>query len=209
MGIKERREREKLELREAILAAACQIAASEGWSGVSIRKIADRIEYSPPMVYEYFEDKDDLLYTLMIEGFRQLYLRLRAARLAAGQPDQAVLDMALAYWQFSADSPELYQVMHGLDGVKFCEVMDSEKAPEFSAPGVEVIEALTAWGQANRFSLEAPTTMLYVMWGALHGLVALQMGGRIQVSSGQMRELVQDTMRTLMRGWQYRLQPTE
>src|SRR5215510_7462890 len=108
MGIKERREREKLEVRKAILDAACQIAASEGWSAVSIRKIADRIEYSPPMVYEYFKDKDDLLYTLMVEGFRQLGVRLREVRLAAAKPEQALLDVGLAYWQFSVDSPELY-----------------------------------------------------------------------------------------------------
>ena len=57
-------------MKQAILAAARDIAAQEGWQAVTIRKVADRIEYSPPMIYEHFENKDAVLLELMREGFR-------------------------------------------------------------------------------------------------------------------------------------------
>jgi len=70
MGIEERRDRERQEMKQAILAAARDIAAQEGWQAVTIRKVADRIEYSPPMIYGHFENKDAVLLELMREGFR-------------------------------------------------------------------------------------------------------------------------------------------
>jgi AcrR family transcriptional regulator len=57
-------------MKQAILAAARDIAAQEGWQAVTIRKVADRIEYSRPMIYEHFENKDAVLLELMREGFR-------------------------------------------------------------------------------------------------------------------------------------------
>jgi len=201
VGIKERREREKLEVREAILEAAREIAAAEGWSAVSIRKIAERIEYSPPMVYEHFDDKDDLLYALMVDGFGKLYQRVHAARVAAPNPHQALIEMAIAYWQFSVDSPELYQVMNGLDGVQFCAADASHQAPEFSAAGRDVIEALTDWGRAEQLTFDYPEDMLAIVWGTLHGVVALAMGNRIQLSADKTRDLVVKAVQTLIAGW--------
>src|SRR5215831_17182373 len=61
MGFKERRDRERTEMRQAILHAASEIAAQEGWHAVTIRRVAERIEYSPPTIYEYFESKEALL----------------------------------------------------------------------------------------------------------------------------------------------------
>src|SRR6266849_4709924 len=72
VGSKQRRERECQELRQAILSAARDIAAREGWQEVTIRKIAEAIEYTPPIIYEYFASKEALLLELLREGFRQV-----------------------------------------------------------------------------------------------------------------------------------------
>ncbi|MBD0354009.1 MAG: helix-turn-helix transcriptional regulator, partial [Rubrobacteraceae bacterium] len=69
MGIKERRERQRRELRSSILSAAREIASEEGWGAVTIRKIAGRIEYSPPMLYGYFDSKEDILLELVRMGY--------------------------------------------------------------------------------------------------------------------------------------------
>ena len=61
MGVKERRAREKELLRRQILSAARELFVNEGYESVSMRKIAERIEYSPTTIYLYFEDKADLL----------------------------------------------------------------------------------------------------------------------------------------------------
>lgn len=81
MASKERREREKKELKQNILLAARSIASSEGWQSVTIRKIANQIEYSPPTIYEHFASKEAILLELMLEGNRLLLSQLQAATL--------------------------------------------------------------------------------------------------------------------------------
>ena len=72
MGIKERQERDREAVRRAILDAARDLFVSEGYDNVSIRKIAERIEYSPAAIYGYFPSKDDIFFALAEEGFRLL-----------------------------------------------------------------------------------------------------------------------------------------
>ena len=71
MGIKERQERDRRH-RHAILTAARELFVTEGYRNVSMRKIADRIEYSPAAIYGYFPSKDDIFFALAEEGFREL-----------------------------------------------------------------------------------------------------------------------------------------
>src|SRR4026209_700411 len=72
MGIKERQERDREAVRRAILDAARELFVAEGFQNVSIRKIAERIEYSPAAIYGYFPSKDDIFFELAEEGFRLL-----------------------------------------------------------------------------------------------------------------------------------------
>src|SRR5207244_10630367 len=72
MGIKERHERDRQAVRRAILDAARDLFVSQGYQNVSIRKIAERIEYSPAAIYGYFPSKDDIFFALAEEGFRLL-----------------------------------------------------------------------------------------------------------------------------------------
>src|SRR5262245_46734582 len=72
MGIKERQERDREAIRRGILDAARDLFVAEGYQNVSIRKIAERIEYSPAAIYSYFSSKDDIFFALAEEGFRLL-----------------------------------------------------------------------------------------------------------------------------------------
>src|SRR5499426_3398208 len=72
MGIKERQERDREAVRRAILDAARELFTAEGYQNVSIRKIAERIEYSPAAIYSYFPSKDDIFFALAEEGFHLL-----------------------------------------------------------------------------------------------------------------------------------------
>ncbi|GEM_PF-358402 len=114
MGVKERRERERHEMRRAILGAASEIASREGWQAVTIRRVAEKIEYSPPTIYEYFESKEEIVIELLRDGFRRLLAEMRAAREAHADPEEALVAMALAYWEFAWKQPALYQGMNGL-----------------------------------------------------------------------------------------------
>src|SRR5512143_3975970 len=86
MGVKERREREKLETRDKILDAARELFITRGYEGVSMRKVAEKIEYSPTAIYVHFADKEDLFHQLCQEDFA----RLAAVFHGAGMPSDPV-----------------------------------------------------------------------------------------------------------------------
>src|SRR5712671_2392567 len=91
MGIKERQERDREAVSRAILDAARELFVTEGYGNVSIRKIAERIEYSPAAIYGYFPSKDDIFFALAEEGFRLLG-EPEPADESAGPPTLAPLD---------------------------------------------------------------------------------------------------------------------
>ena len=119
MGIKERRQRQRETLRSGILNAAREIASAEGWQAVTIRKIAALIEYSPPVIYEYFDSKEDLLLELVRMGYAGQLEAVESAAGASDGPEEALLGMGRAWLRFALDSPDLYQAMYGLGGVSF------------------------------------------------------------------------------------------
>ncbi|MEO7910532.1 MAG: TetR/AcrR family transcriptional regulator [Roseiflexaceae bacterium] len=211
MGTKERRDRERQELRQAILAASREIAAREGWQAVSIRKVAERIEYSPPTIYEHFASKEALLLELMREGFRLLMERVQAGSSSAAAPEARIMAVALAYWNFAWDYPELYQVMHGLGGVPFAfdpEVDAADNAPNLSDPGhfsseakavfqftMDALKDLVGGGEQDCEQREAS---VHILWATLHGLVALTMAGRIDGRRAQAAGLVERAVRAFL-----------
>ena len=114
MGIKERQHRDREAVRRAILDAARELFVAEGFQNVSIRKIAERIEYSPAAIYGYFPSKDDIFFSLAEEGFRLL-----------GDPASVRTDPALenvppldriraVFWrvyEFSREQPQYFALM--------------------------------------------------------------------------------------------------
>ncbi|HMA37182.1 MAG TPA: TetR/AcrR family transcriptional regulator [Chloroflexia bacterium] len=168
MGSKERRERQKQELREGILAAALRIASAEGWQAVTMRKVAELIEYSPPTIYEYFESKDAILGTLAQEGFRKLRERLETA--GAGGAGAPMVRLALAYCAFAWEHPQLYQVMFGMGGA-ICR-LDS------ALPDLDALSRIMM--TAARTALPAVAepdraAVLEIHFATLHGIVSLAM----------------------------------
>src|ERR1700746_2053215 len=100
MGVKERRARQKKYLRQEILDAASELFVKEGYENVSMRRIADKIEYSPTTIYLYFRDKADLLEQVCHETFSRLTNVLRAILDRPGDPVQRLRSGLLAYIQF-------------------------------------------------------------------------------------------------------------
>src|SRR5215475_9852537 len=92
MGIKERQERDREAVRRSILDAARELFVSEGYRNVSIRKIAEKIEYSPAAIYGYFPSKDDIFYALAEEGFHLLHPDDSGSTLDAGLAHLGPLD---------------------------------------------------------------------------------------------------------------------
>ncbi len=110
MGTRERQDRERQAVRDAILDAARDLFIAEGYASVSIRKVAERIEYSPAAIYSYFASKDDIFLALAAEGFHRLDQKVKAAMT---HPD--ALDNVRACWwafyEFSQEQPAYFELM--------------------------------------------------------------------------------------------------
>src|SRR5664280_3862698 len=87
MTRQERREREMAQRRQVIVNAARELAEAEGWESVTTRRLADRIEYSQPVLYSHFEGKDAIVTAVALEGYGELATVLHTARRMAGSPD--------------------------------------------------------------------------------------------------------------------------
>jgi AcrR family transcriptional regulator len=110
MGIKERQERDREAVRRSILDAARELFVTEGYLNVSIRKIAERIEYSPAAIYGYFPSKDDIFFALAEEGFNLLHHPLEAAGPSRSSLD-AVRHILWQFYMFSVEQPQYFALM--------------------------------------------------------------------------------------------------
>jgi AcrR family transcriptional regulator len=112
LGVRERQERERETVARAILDAARELFVTHGYQEVSIRKIAEKIEYSPAAIYSYFPSKDDIFFALAEEGFRLLF---SYAEIPPGLPDGDPADLIRRqfwrYYEFSKDHPEYFALM--------------------------------------------------------------------------------------------------
>ena len=197
MGIKERRQRQRETLRSGILAAAREVASAEGWQAVTIRKIAGIIEYSPPVIYEYFDSKEDLLLELVRMGYAGQLAAIEKARDAAGDPKEALLAMSHAWCRFAFDSPDLYQVMYGLGGVSTPTTELRKEGEKIAAAMAETLtEVLTQNGKDTDDVWEKVT----IAWGTLHGLVALALADRIPAGD-ETERLVDQAVRDHLSAW--------
>jgi AcrR family transcriptional regulator len=110
MGLKERKERDRAEVREKILVAARDMFMSDGFEAVTMRAIAERIEYSPPVIYSHFADKHTLIQELCYRDFRALSQAFgRIGRI--DDPVERLRSIGLAYVDFALQHPEQYRFM--------------------------------------------------------------------------------------------------
>jgi AcrR family transcriptional regulator len=115
MGIKERKQQEKSEMRELIQKTAMNLFLEKGFENITIRHIAEKIEYSPATIYLYFKNKDEILYTLRREGFEELYRRQKNS-LKLKDPMKRLLMQGEAYISFALENPEYYDLMFMMRG---------------------------------------------------------------------------------------------
>jgi len=111
MGHIERKLREREAIRTNILKSALNIAIGDSWSAVTIRKIADAIEYTPPVIYEYFKNKDELLNEMVLMGFRSLHESFESTKKTEQDPRKILMRHSLNHWDFAVKNHELYQLM--------------------------------------------------------------------------------------------------
>lgn len=164
MPSKERKLRQQAQLRTAVLLAAESIAANEGWDAVTMRRLADEIDYTPPTLYELFENKDGLLQALARKGFLDLGERFATINESLS-PEQYLLYMGKLYWQFSQEHPGLYDAMFGL-GLPNCDFV-----PEGEAVFQSLVEAVS--NVCKEDTAQDVHTTAILIWSSLHGFISL------------------------------------
>jgi len=178
LGIAERKGRERADREHRITAAARRIAESEGWSAVTIRRLADEIEYSQPVLYSHFENRDAIVTAIALEGFGELAKALRQAAHRSGDRGNALESVALAYLAFARRHPALYEAMFTLPtALRFAE---ADTRPELK-DGFAALAAVVAPCQSD---VDVATE---TFWAALHGLAELERSGRIRRSARDQR----------------------
>jgi AcrR family transcriptional regulator len=181
MSIQARRERERAERERMIVTAARELAEAEGWEAVTTRRLADRVEYSQPVLYSHFAGKDAIMAAVAVEGFTELGAALRTARTSArtsaresaADPRRALADVAAAYAAFADRHPALYEVMF----TRAVEVpFGRPETPGALRAGFgELLEAVRPVAGDDD-----PETLTETFWSGLHGLVTLLRNGRLR-----------------------------
>jgi AcrR family transcriptional regulator len=210
MGIAERREREKEALRERIVEAARDIVSEEGLDALSMRAIAERIEYSPATIYLYFRDKDALLRDVVQAGFERMRGYMVEELDEAGSessPAAQFLGLGRAYVRFAIENTAYFRVMFELPTVAHMDCLPAECAAgathgllprDFGATMVQ--RAI----DDGHFRIPDARRGTLVGWGLVHGLTSLYLSGHLagEVSShGEFLDLVEEAMAMLQTGW--------
>jgi AcrR family transcriptional regulator len=171
VGTTGRKEMQRAERERRIVAAARAIADREGWGAVTVRRLADEIEHSQPVLYSHFENRDAIVAAVAVEGFREIAAALQEAARGSTGPRDAVENVAAAYLAFALGSPALYEAMFVLPvDLRFAE---AGTRPELRA----AFEALAA--VVTPFCVDVAVAA-ETFWATLHGLAELERSGRIR-----------------------------
>jgi AcrR family transcriptional regulator len=161
--IAERKQREKQARRAQILSAARSIAEQEGWPSVTVRRLADEISYSQPVLYAHFENRDAILAAVAIEGFQELGVAMEKVRRQARR-QTPIESVAAAYLEFAASFPALYEVMFSLNlNVPFGE----EATPAALRFAFSQLQELFP-DQGSKSEVQSE-----LFWASLHGIAEL------------------------------------
>jgi AcrR family transcriptional regulator len=187
MGIKERKAKEKEDLKQLILDAALELLEREGFDGLSIRKIAERIEYAPATIYLYYRDKDQLLFELHNVGFARFMAKMSEC-LVEPTAAERLRVMGQKYIEFALDNPQLYHLMMvEREPIKEENLINFD-GWEHGYKSLDLLRGQLAQAQAegslHTDNLDISTI---VFWSAVHGTSMLYLSERLNMMPDEVR----------------------
>ncbi|MFF3831527.1 TetR/AcrR family transcriptional regulator [Streptomyces sp. NPDC002458] len=189
MSVQERKQRERAERERLILATARELAEESGWDAVTTRRLAERIEYSQPVLYSHFRGKREIIGAVALQGAAELAVALRAATSAAEGPRARVTALARGYLDFATRNPAVYDALFQLDGGL---AYAQEDTPEPLKDGFAAL--LETLGEVAGDGVH-PALFTEVFWASLHGLATLTRAGRLLPEDAESRvELLVDRL---------------
>lgn len=190
MASKDRIQKVKEDTRHNILRVSLDIVKEEGWGALSMRKIADKIDYTAPVIYEYFSNKDAILKELTRIGYVKLAARMEEAGQLSTTPEGQLEAMWLAYWNFAFAYKELYQVMYGVE-MNCC--VQEQGCPDYTRPMNMLWDKIEEITPLEKRSEEYIDRKYYTFWSVVHGLISINLTN--QISREEMnREVLRDAI---------------
>ncbi|MBM7087892.1 TetR/AcrR family transcriptional regulator [Streptomyces sp. NPDC012461] len=192
MSVKERKERERAERERLIVATARELAEQQGWDAVTTRRLAERIEYSQPVLYSHFRGKREIIGAVALEGATELAAAVRAATSGASSPRERVVALARTYLDFAEHNPAVYDALFRLDGgLAYAQEDTPEQLKDAFAALLACLTEVAGDGVH-------PEMFTEVFWAALHGLATLTRAGRLLPGDAESRvELLVDRLAEL------------
>jgi AcrR family transcriptional regulator len=200
MGTKERQDRERQAVTASILDAARDLFIAEGYQSVSIRKIAEKIEYSPAAIYSYYASKDDIFLALAAEGFYRLDEKVRAA-MTTGDPLANVRGCWWAFYEFSQEQPAYFHLMFVDRSVP--RITQQWEGFEFLQGMLNhAVDAIQKAIDAGAFPKTlSPNAAMHMLWASLIGPAVV--GIRHRLASGEDYDaLARDVLNATIAGLQ-------
>ncbi len=205
MGIKERKEKHKENLRQSILDAAKKLFLSEGYDATSIRKIAAEIEFSPTTIYLYYKDKAEIAHALHVEGFKLLAVQFGVLQHVKDSFER-LKAMGEIYIRFALENSDFYELMfvlkepiaHLKGSCVYENWEEGEKA--FQA----LMMNIAACQEAGYFKNLDTTAVALIAWSTLHGICSLKLHGHLdhmsehEPSLQQMDDMLGQSYETFM-----------
>lgn len=187
MGISERKEREKGEMKRKITAAAMKMFLEDGYAKTSIRNIADAVEYSPGTIYLYYKDKDELLYEVQREAYLKL---LEEFRLHANSKDpvKKLEQLGKVYVSFGLENPELYDLIFIIRAPMNADhaLLENNGGKAFEY----LVNCLQDCIKDNLLIFEDPLRAAMQVWAMVHGIVSLNIRCRLKFMGLKDEEMV-------------------
>ncbi|WP_426404419.1 TetR/AcrR family transcriptional regulator [Streptomyces sp. R-07] len=192
MSVQERKERERADRERLIVATARELAEQQGWDAVTTRRLAERIEYSQPVLYSHFRGKREIIGAVALQGAAEMAAAVRASAARANSPRERVAALARGYLDFAARNPAVYDAIFQLDGgLAFAQEDTPEPLKDAFAALLESLGEVAGDGVH-------PGMFTEVFWASLHGLATLTRAGRLPPEDTERRtELLVDRLAVL------------
>jgi AcrR family transcriptional regulator len=188
MGVKERKERDRQDKRERILQSAHQLFLEKGFDEISIRNIAEAIEYSPATIYLYFKDKNEIFFALHGEAFK-IFNSFLGSVVNIKNPFDRLINLGEKYMEFAAAHPKYYDIMFIMNAPMNCDE-NSENWQE-GAKAHCFLESIVEEGKRNGYFKNLdPKILSFTIWSYMHGLCSLALRERMRIYPLEERESV-------------------
>lgn len=212
MGTKQS-EGQREDLRDRIIEAARDIVSEHGLDALSMRALGVRIGHSPGTIYHHFHDKEELLESVMAEGFKRLERSMKREIEKVGEsasPLEQYAATGRAYARFALENTGYFRAMFEVPGVAQLDACPSEaghgagsgrREPTSKDRAVELLRQASEAGEVN---VGDPARAALVGWGLIHGLTSLYVSGHLGDEARtheEFMELVESAIQALGTGW--------